>query len=725
MRTAAAAGETMNKPVEPLDLSICDREPIHIPGAIQPHGILLCLDGDGLLVSRSAGPVRPLLGHDAAGLPGRPVGEVLGHGLAARLRSLLPQVGSDPVHLGVFPVGPGQAEQDVLCHRSGRSLVLEIEPAPADRPTAADAMDLLQSVVSGFGTAGTLRELCRTAAVSVRRMTGFDRVMIYRFLPDGVGMVFAEDVGPAYGSLLNHYYPASDIPQQARALYLRNKIRLIPDAGYVPAPLVPADTPDDPLDMSDCVLRSVSPVHLRYLHNMGVSASMSVSVVTGGRLWGLISCHHATPKHLSHELRSLCAHVGAVLSQRIAALEEAEAHAEHRRLQDARDGLLRALAELDDPARGLRERLAELGRAIPSDGVAVVNGDDVVTLGHVPPPADVARLAQMLRSPEEGLFATHRLEEAVPGAGSYRAAASGMLSVVVDAQVPLLVLWFRAELVETVNWAGNPHKQVEVGKDGTLNPRKSFELWQETVRGHARPWTEGEVEAARLLRDGLVDLRQRQAIRRLNRDLEASLAQRDLLMREINHRVQNSLQLVRGMLHMQAREAGDERVKAQFEEARRRLAAVALVHRRLYRADQIQEIELDRYLAELRDGLIDSFGPAWEPHLSVQAERLLVRTDDAVILALLVTEFVTNAVKHAYGGAAGPVEVAARCIKGGLEISVADRGAGLDAGRSAGFGSRATRTFVDQLAGTLELQDNGPGTRAVVRAPVRTAPAAE
>lgn len=199
------------------------------------------------------------------------------------------------------------------------------------------------------------------------------------------------------------------------------------------------------------------------------------------------------------------------------------------------------------------------------------------------------------------------------------------------------------------------------------------------------------------------------------------MAQRDMLMREINHRVQNSLQLVRSMLHMQAREVGDERVKAHFEEARRRLGAVALVHRRLYRADQIEAVELDRYLVELRQGLIESFGASWDPHLRVDVDPVLVRTDDAVILALLVTEFVTNAVKYAYGGAEGPVEVVVRAVGDGLELAVCDRGGGLDGERSAGFGSRATRIFVDQLSGTLELLDGSPGTRAVVRVPRITA----
>ncbi|HYC03467.1 MAG TPA: histidine kinase dimerization/phosphoacceptor domain -containing protein [Azospirillaceae bacterium] len=704
--------------VEPLDLTICDREPIHIPGAIQPHGTLLCLDPESFILVRSAGPTLALFGHDPAALPGRTAAELVGAEAEARLRSLLPRIGTDPVHLGAFAIGPGRSGQEILCHRSGRHLVLELEPSPAERPTAAGMMDLLQSIVVTFGRAGGVRDLCRAAAAAVRAATGFDRVMIYRFHADGVGVVFAEDVGDAYGSLLNHHYPASDIPQQARSLYLRNRIRLIPDAGYVPSSLVPADTPDDPLDMSDCVLRSVSPIHLRYLANMGVTASMSVSVVVDGRLWGLISCHHATPRHLSHELRSLCVHVGQVLSQRIEALEEAEAHAEYLRLQGVRSEIVQALADAEDLDGALAAALETLGRAIPSDGVALVVGDAVAVSGHAPGEEAVARLAGQVPA-DTGIFASHRLGEDVPGVDASQAA--GILAIGLGQPERAALLWFRAELVETVEWAGNPHKQAEVGSDGILSPRKSFDLWRETVRGQARPWTPQELEAARLLRDGLVDLRQRQAIRRLNRGLEASLAQRDILMREINHRVQNSLQLVRSMLHMQAREAGDERIKAQFEEARRRLGAVALVHRRLYRADQIEAVELDRYLVELRQGLIESFGASWDPHLRVEVDPVLVRTDDAVILALLVTEFVTNAVKYAYGGAEGPIEVIVRAMGDGLELAVCDRGGGLDGERSAGFGSRATRTFVDQLSGTLELLDNSPGTRAVVRVPRVTA----
>ena len=302
----------------------------------------------------------------------------------------------------------------------------------------------------------------------------------------------------------------------------------------------------------------------------------------------------------------------------------------------------------------------------------------------------------------------------------------------VSREEPLVLLWFRAEHAEVVNWAGNPHKPVEPGTDpGILNPRTSFDLWRETVHGRSRPWTAAEIEAARRFRDRVFDLRQRRRLEELNRrlretlsDKEELIAQKDLLMREVHHRVQNSLQLVNSMLGLQERELADPLLAARFAEARRRILAVSAVHRRLWRSDQIQSVGLDTYLRELRDGLVGEWGSGWDDQIRVRAASVLVPTDTAVVLALVVTELLTNAVKHAYGGAPGPIDVTVCGGPGGVvRIAVADRGTGMEREeRPGGFGSRLTRALMAQVRGGIEFQDNRPGTRVVLTVP-RPAPA--
>jgi chemotaxis family two-component system sensor kinase Cph1 len=496
---------------------------------------------------------------------------------------------------------------------------------------------------------------------------------------------------------------------------------------------VPALCPatGQPLDMSDCTLRSVSPTHVQYLKNMGAAASMSVSIVRDGTLWGLIACHHGTPRTLAYELREACKHVGQILSQQVAAREEVGLHAEGLRLRAAHDELVAILAASPLVEDALIRHIAELRAVVPSDGAAIVRGGEVAAAGRTPDPAQIQDLVAWLLAGKRSLpYATDRLSEEHAPATADLAVTSGLLAAVVSRADPFLLLWFRAEQVETIDWAGDPRKAVESGEVlGMLNPRSSFALWRETVRGRSRPWTLVETATAGRLGRAVADLWQWQEFRELNARLRRSLAeqeelvaQKDLLMREVNHRVQNSLQLVGSLLRLQAASAGGPAARAQFEEAERRLAAVAMVHRRLWRSDQIRQVSFDSYLRELRDGLVQSWGPAWDEHVQVRAVLpVLVPTDKAVTLALVVTELVTNAVKHAYGGETGPIDIEVGEEAGGtLRIMVADNGSGGATDRSEGFGPRLVGLLVGQLGGTLERLDNQPGTRIVIRIKARS-----
>src|SRR4051812_35517555 len=306
--------------MQPLDLTNCDHEPIHIPGSIQPHGILLVVDPNSEVVLQAAGDTAGSLATQHPPL-GRPLHELLGVGLKGIIHSAGVGLGSKPHYLGAISGTAPSAYIDVLAHLQNDVAVIELEPALADRPSAARLLAEIGAAVAAIDAAPDLLRICQAAAREVRRLTDFDRVMVYRFLEDGSGSVVAEDHVDALPSFLNHRYPASDIPRQARELYVHNPIRVIPNVCYAPGPLVPSLCPatGQPLDMRNCMLRSVSPTHIRYLKNMGVAASMSVSIVHDGALWGLIACHHRTPKRVPYELREVCKHVGQTLAQRIAA----------------------------------------------------------------------------------------------------------------------------------------------------------------------------------------------------------------------------------------------------------------------------------------------------------------------------------------------------------------------------------------------------------------------
>ena len=323
-------------------------------------------------------------------------------------------------------------------------------------------------------------------------------------------------------------------------------------------------------------------------------------------------------------------------------------------------------------------------------------------------------------------WATSELGREIPSAESYRELASGLLATVVPSEEPIVLMWFRAEQLQTVKWAGNPHENVKLAPGANLMPRASFEAWAESVRGRSRDWSLAEVEScARIVRQ-LVEARNNQRVRRLNRELantlkenESLLLQKDFLLREVNHRVQNSLALVSSFLRMQRRGAGED-VKMQLEEAERRLIAVGLVYRRLYLADSISIVDLSRYLSELCIEIQTAMDENWATHITLDFAPVLVTTDRAISIGLIVNELITNATKYAYGGAPGPLSVGLKQHRNTLRIVISDHGEGKgNVTKGTGFGSRMLEALIEQLHGQIEYLDNSPGLRVVVTMPIQ------
>jgi two-component system, chemotaxis family, sensor kinase Cph1 len=712
-----------------IDVSECEREPIHVPGAIQPHGVLLVSDIGAFRILQVAGDTDRILGHSIGTIRNHTIAEVLGSHAATLVASA--QVTSQPVYLGSIAVAG--AKLCLTAHDRDGVRILEIEPSSPLPQSTAEVLAQVRKTAALFDRALDHTELLQSAAREARGLTGFDRVMIYRFLRDGSGSVAAEDRADALWPFLNHRYPASDIPMQARELYLRNLIRVIPDVSYTPAPLIPPLNPATkaPLDMSECTLRSVSPIHVQYLKNMNVAASMSVSIVVDGALWGLVAFHHMAPKLVPYELREMCKHLGEILSQQIKARENAEAHRQMLYLAPRREKLLDILSNAGAIDLALLEHLPELGSVLPADGAAVVFGDRGGATHRAPSQTQVRELVGwLLDTARCGVFETTSLVRHYAPAAAYAREASGLLAAVVSGEEPLVLLWFRAEQLETINWAGNPHKPGEPGTDiGALNPRKSFETWKETVHNQSKPWSAAEVDAARKLGRSIFELVQKQKLVELNAQLsrslsdkEALLLQKDLLMQEVNHRVQNGLQLVNSMLTLQAQEAGDERVRAQFGFASDRIMAIAMVHRRLWQTEDIQSVDFTHYIQELRDGLVETWGPEWGDQVTVHGKRIIVSTDIAVVLALVIIELLTNAVKYAYGGRPGPIGVSIEQTPLGLLVAVKDQGVGMPALPSKqGLGSRLTRGLVDELDGEMKVDSSTQGTSIVISVPLAKA----
>lgn len=697
-----------------IDLTACDREPIHVPGAIQPHGLLLVADaGAEHCVLAGAGDLESRL---AADWVDRPLADLLGQDIATLLYTLP----AGPNAAAPLPVeGIGERFAATL-HRSGTHLLVELEPVATEPMSVATTLAWLDAVASGFERAPDLQALYDRAAIAFRTLTGFDRVMIYRFLDDDAGRVVAEDRHPSLDTFRNHHFPASDIPRQARALYVRNRTRVIPTIDYAPAPLRPAAFSG--CDLSDVAVRHVSPIHLQYLRNMGVEASASISIVKDGLLWGLVACHHNSPRRLPPDIRSAAATLASGLARQIRAKEEAAAYRERLALRTAEDNVVPRLNSEEPLRQAIVAVKTELSAMLGADGFAMVAGSEVETSGLCPDATALIDLARWVRERGGEPVATHELSALYPPARAYSRIASGLLAVPLYDEDAVL-LWLRAETIETIEWAGNPHRAKVAAPGETLTPRTSFASYTETVRGRSRRWTLEEIEAGHRLRRRFHEARQNLQVRILNREFnralaekDALLAQKDVLMKEVNHRVQNSLQLVASFLRLQAKTAGSGAVADHLAEAQARLAAVALVHRRLYRDDQVESIDLSRYIDELVADMRVSLGADWGRHIKLDLAPVLVPTDRAVNIGLVLTELVINATKYAYGGAAGPLAIALEQHGGKLRLIVADDGRGK--GNGEGFGSRMMSAMVQRLSGVIEYGDNHPGLRAIMTVPI-------
>lgn len=703
----------------PLDADVtsCDLEPIHIPGSIQPHGIMLVANGD-LQVIGAAGDVEGRLTERWAG---RPLVDLIGIDCVAKA--------ADAEEEGIVVLGRVEGARgffNAIAYRSGGRLVVELDAAEAEPTLSAPFLFELDAAVSQFERAPTVESLCRQAARTFRELTGYGRIMIYQFVDGDAGVVVGESLDDASSSFMNHHFPATDIPKQARALYVRNKIRVIPDIAYTPAPIRSVSENLKELDLSESTLRSVSPVHIQYLKNMGVAASASISIVKDGVLWGLVACHHQAPKEIPLNVRIACRAIAGSLARQIRSKEEAELYRERLRLRSQEETVLSKLGA-DGSLNEFFERSGrELANLLNADGFAAVQGQDLFTYGKCPDDIDVRAIADQIRKPAAlQPFATSSLKTKISQAEAYADRASGLLAVTMSTEIPTILIWFRAEHLEVLEWAGNPHKGIPAEPGAMLTPRASFEAWSEEVRHKARPWSYGEVEAAgrvvRLMLERRNDLR----VRELNRELtttiaenESLLQQKDFLLKEVNHRVQNSLQLVAAFLRLQGKASGDENVRLQLEEADRRLSAVALVHRRLYRDDSVEVIDLSRYLEDLVNEMQTTMDEEWARQFDLELAPVQISTDRAVNVGLILTELVINAQKYAYEGRPGRLSVVLEQHRGMFRLIVTDDGVGKKSSASSGFGRRMLAAMVDRLKGNIDEQDNKPGLRTIVTAPI-------
>lgn len=760
------------------DLSSCDREPIHIPGAIQPHGVLLGVCPQSFLITEVAGDTERYFGRPPRALLGATLETLLDAEQVSRLKDLLASVEPASRPTRAFNLQPpgGLQKLEVTAHISSGRLILEFEPN--DQPHDVDFLTVVQEMIRKIQPASSAAASLSVIVENVREVSGFDRVMVYRFLQDGTGVVDAEARRHDLSPYLGLHYPAADIPKQARDLYLRNWIRLIPDVQYVSSPIasVSAET-QTPMDLSHSMLRSVSPVHLEYLTNMGVAASMSLSIIMSGKLWGLIACHHMTPRHLPHRLRvalELFAQMASFLLETKISGEELSSRLQRKTVHEA---LVSRLTMDADLATELTRSDPNLMDYIPSGGVGVWLDGNFHTIGVTPGRANVAELVEWLNGTvADGVYETHCLSAAYPPAIFFAGEASGLLALSISKTPRDYVLWFRPEFVREVNWAGNPDdKPVKVVDDGLrLSPRKSFALWTSQVRLQSRPWENADVQTAQALRVSLLEVVLKR-IDQVARERERARIRQEELMAELDHRMKQweatadelrregdrravvetelSMVLRRTVLDQEAerrriaRELHDSLgqyltiMQLDLDSIARQVGDSGEIHERVLKLKQLTAgvgHEVNRLAWAIRPTALDDLGlqtavqqflEEWSEtsslkfdlHLTLSDRRLPPNIETA--LYRTVQEAVTNVVKHADATKVGIILEAAEKE---VRLIIEDNGKGFHWGDqevspapTVRLGLIGIRERLSLVGGTLEVETSpGQGTTLIIHVPI-------
>lgn len=480
-------------------LDTCASEPIHIPGSIQPHGCMIISDKKSNKILQVSQNAKDFLAQKPEKIVGKNLKDVFGEKNLKRINEVITFYDLQPLKSANITI-KGQ-DFDAVVHYSGDYKVIELERMPAvQKFHDQDIYEELRDFAIVFQKASDLKSLYNVIIKEVRKLTGFARVKLYKFDEEWNGMVVAESREDSMPSYLGLNFPASDIPPQARKLYSKNYLRLIADIKYAPVGLYPEkiEGASAPLDMTHSILRSVSPVHIQYLDNINVQASMSISIMQGEELWGLVACHHDAPLHVPYKIRVLAEILGHIFSAKLSSMEKIEVEkraAQKSMLIEKISSQLNGAVKANDILFGYHEIAMQ---ALSADGLIIYTNKNINRFGTAPEGEQLNRFLSWCQDNlKRGIIYTRDAENFFKDKEPALKMNGGFLAVPIGLKSEDVAIWFRSAKTNKVNWAGNPEKPIEKVKGGhRLTPRSSFELWQTTSKGKCEPWGDADLDAA-------------------------------------------------------------------------------------------------------------------------------------------------------------------------------------------------------------------------------------
>lgn len=602
---------------------------------------------------------------NTAALTSRPVESVIG----TPLRDLFPELSADATRWTnqSVEIDRGGSSFDLTTSESRDAepsgwLLVEVEPSLTQAATAIIERQIRH--IAGMQRSRGVLHTLELAARSVREVAGHDRVMVYRFRPDLSGEVVVDDRAEDMPSFLGQRYPATDIPAQARRLYVTNISRMIVDVDSTPSPIVPAE--HQLLDLTSAALRSVSPIHIEYLRNMGVRASFSVSILIGGELWGLIAGHHRQPRYLSRSQRAYC----ELLAQNIALVVDAETRRELAgALANAAESHTRIVSRAageEDLVQSLASSADDLQQIVSSSGIAVVLDRRVVTRGEAPPRESIEALVANLGAKDVRVFQTSAAGSDWPGIDLGQSA--GVLAVQFNPSASGWILWFRPEVVHTVTWGGDPRKSESTGPLGArLTPRGSFDAYIETVQGTSEEWSTVDVSLAKRLRDALAEVALRKSVEM------ARL--REMVLGTMSHDLRNPLTAIQMAASMMDGSGDEKDLTASITASSQRMRRLLDNLMELSRLQSAGSIVLQKErtdLATVAARIAAEARMAFESDIRIEQEGDLFAAVDVTRIEQMLSNLLSNARHH--GDPAAPILLRLEGQTDAVVISVHNQG---------------------------------------------------